>query len=159
MAQTIFTPDLDTITGDIEIAAPPETVFRALTDERQLFQWWGKDADCKGHWHVDARKGGRWRFQSRNQSGTAALNGSIQHEATGEILEYDPPRLLVYSWIANWHDRPNESTVVRWELTPTKSGTRVRVQHSGLAQQSESRKGYSGGWPGVLELLKKHCEA
>lgn len=155
MAQTILTPDLDTITGDIEIAAPPERVFRALTDERQLFQWWGKDAECKGHWHMDARKGGKWRFQGRE--GKIAVN-EIAHEATGEILEYDPPRLLVYSWVANWHDRQDEPTVVRWELTPIQTGTRVKVTHRGLAQQPASREGYSGGWRGVLRLLKTHCE-
>lgn len=158
MAQTVSIPDLDSIAGDVEISAPPERVFRALADERQLFQWWGKDTSCKGLWHMDARKGGKWRFQARDENSRNPSTGSL-HEAAGEILEYDPPRLLVYSWIANWHDRPNDTTVVRWELTPTASGTRVRLQHSGLTHQAEARKGYSGGWPGVLALLKKHCEA
>jgi uncharacterized protein YndB with AHSA1/START domain len=48
--------------------------------------------------------------------------------------------------------------VVRWELTPTKLGTLVKVTHSGLAQEEAARKDYSGGWPGVLEMLKKFAE-
>jgi len=47
---------------------------------------------------------------------------------------------------------------VRWELTPTEGGTRVKVTHSGLAQESAARKDYSGGWPGVVQQLKKFVE-
>lgn len=66
---------------------------------------------------------------------------------------YVPPRLLVWTWIANWHAHPLHPTVVRWELTPTANGTRVRVTHSGLTQEPVSRKDYKGGWQGVLRLL------
>jgi uncharacterized protein YndB with AHSA1/START domain len=156
---TLSTPNLDAVTGEVEVCAPPERVFRALTDERQLFQWWGEGGSCKAAlWHMDARKGGKWRYQSRDTTGRNAANGVTHFEARGDILEFDPPRLLVYTWIANWHDCPSDVTVVRWELTATRSGTRVKVTHSGLAQQPASRKDYSGGWSGVLELLKKHCE-
>jgi hypothetical protein len=34
----------------------------------------------------------------------------------------------------------------------------LRVTHSGLADQPIARKDYSGGWPGVLELLQKYSE-
>jgi hypothetical protein len=43
-------------------------------------------------------------------------------------------------------------------LTPSKDGTRVKVTHSGLAQEAGARKDYSGGWPGVVESLKKFVE-
>jgi hypothetical protein len=47
---------------------------------------------------------------------------------------------------------------VRWELTPTKSGTRVKVTHSSLASEPTACKDYAGGWPGVLADIKKHVE-
>jgi len=34
----------------------------------------------------------------------------------------------------------------------------VKVTHSGRSEQPIARKDYSGGWPGVLELLQKYCE-
>jgi hypothetical protein len=34
----------------------------------------------------------------------------------------------------------------------------VKVTHSGLAQEPTARKDYSGGWPGVVEQLKKFIE-
>ena len=48
--------------------------------------------------------------------------------------------------------------MVRWELMPAKTGTLVKVTHSGLAQEEAARKDYSGGWPGVLEMLKNFVE-
>jgi uncharacterized protein YndB with AHSA1/START domain len=73
-------------------------------------------------------------------------------------LQFDPPRLLVYGWFANWHAQPSHKTVVRWDLTPTPLGTKVKVTHSGLAPLPDARKGYSEGWPGLLQALKNFFE-
>ena len=50
------------------------------------------------------------------------------------------------------------NSVVRWDLEPTGTGTRVRVTRSGLAQEAVVRKDYSGGWAGVLGLLLSYME-
>jgi uncharacterized protein YndB with AHSA1/START domain len=68
------------------------------------------------------------------------------------------PRLLVYTWIANWHDDKQRKTTVRWELESRGKGTHVKVTHSGLAQEKVAREDYRGGWPGVLEQLKTFVE-
>jgi uncharacterized protein YndB with AHSA1/START domain len=81
-----------------------------------------------------------------------------EFECHGEIVEYDPPRVLAYTWLANWHDDASRRTIVRWELTSKAAGTHVKVTHSGLAQEPTARKDYSGGWPGVVEMLKKFVE-
>ena len=81
-----------------------------------------------------------------------------EFKASGEIVEFDPPRVVAYTWDANWHENPSQSTLVRWELFPTKNGTRVTVTHSGLSKQGTALKDYSGGWPGVLDELKKYVE-
>jgi len=36
MTTTIVTPDQDTIVAEIQIAAPPERVFKAISDADQL---------------------------------------------------------------------------------------------------------------------------
>jgi uncharacterized protein YndB with AHSA1/START domain len=105
---------------------------------------------------MDARLGGRYRYTT--EKGTAIVNNVSEFECHGEILEYDPPRVLVYTWFGNWHDDVTRRTVVRWELTPTKTGTHVKVTHSGLATLPIARKDYSGGWTGVVEMLKKFIE-
>lgn len=156
MAQAILSSDHDSITTEIEIAAPPERVFQALTDEKQLFQWFSDPSCPVRFWKMDARRGGGYGYAT--VKGTVAHNGVSEFECSGEILEYDPPRLLVYTWIANWHEDKSLRTVVRWELSPHASGTHVKIIHSGLAQEAAARKDYSRGWPGVVELLKKFVE-
>ncbi len=72
MPSAQITSDQDAIVTEIEVAAPPERVFKA----------------------------------------------------NGEVLEFDPPRLLAYTWMANWHAQTSRRTVVRWELTPAARGPR-----------------------------------
>jgi uncharacterized protein YndB with AHSA1/START domain len=151
-----ITPDNDSIIAEIHIAAPPERVFKALTDERDLASWFRNPGCPEKFWQVDARLGGRYHYAT--EKGAAVVNNVNEFACHGEILEIDPPRLLVYTWIANWHDDKSRSTIVRWELTPTAAGTSVKVTHSGLAQEPVARKDYSGGWLGVLESLKKFTE-
>jgi uncharacterized protein YndB with AHSA1/START domain len=151
-----ITADQDSLVSEIEIAAPPERVFQALTDSHQLMCWWTSDICEVELWEMDARVGGRWRFKTGKSS--QSINGVNQFEAEGEILEMHAPRLLVYTWLANWHDDKQSRTVVRWDLMPTKSGTKVKVTHSGLGKQPVARKDYSGGWSGVVEQLKKFVE-
>jgi uncharacterized protein YndB with AHSA1/START domain len=151
MATTIITPDNDAIVSEIDIAAPPERVFKSITDPEEIRR---RSPELKV-FEMDARVGGRWYLEMPLKQPYKGVSG-IRHE--GEILEIVPPRLLVYTWLANFHDDPLRRTIVRWELTPTKSGTHVKLTHSGLLLEPASRKDYSGGWPGVLQELKKSVE-
>jgi uncharacterized protein YndB with AHSA1/START domain len=167
-AETKPASEQDSIVEEIEIAAPPERVFQALIDPAQLFEWWGKEPSVELHkFEMDGRQGGRWRFECTERAGhdhgkageQLRPNRAQTFEAHGEVLECVPPRLLVWSWIANWHEHPSTPTTVRWELTPTKNGTLVRVTHNGLAQESIARKDYGSGWAGVLRLLENYSES
>jgi uncharacterized protein YndB with AHSA1/START domain len=156
MPTTIITPDQDSIVTQIEIAAPPERVFQALTDAQQLKRWFGGPECPAKVWEMDAGPGGHYRYVT--EKGAVVVNNVSQFECHGEIVEYDPPRVLAYTWIANWHDDLTRRTIVRWELTPKSTGTLVKVTHSGLTQLPIARSDYTGGWPGVLEMLKKFAE-
>ena len=156
MPTTIITPDQDSIVTQIEIAAPPERVFQALTDAQQLKRWFGSPECPAKVWEMDAGPGGHYRYVT--EKGAVVVNNVSEFECHGEIVEYDPPRVLAYTWIANWHDDLTRRTIVRWELTPKSTGTLVKVTHSGLTQLPIARRDYAGGWPGVLEMLKKFAE-
>jgi uncharacterized protein YndB with AHSA1/START domain len=157
MTTTIVTPDLDAIISEIDIAAPPERVFQALTEPGQLKRWF-TDSSCPTKtWNMDARPGGAYSYATE-KSATVVINGVDEFKCYGEILEFDPPRLLVYTWIANWHLDKQLKTVVRWELTPSNVGTHVRVTHSGLAQEQVAREDYRGGWTGMVKKLKEFVE-
>lgn len=159
MATVAITPDQDRVVAEIVIAAPPARVFAALTDQRQLLQWWQDEDGCRTKtWDIDPRLGGQWHFVGSDPTGKLVINGLSCFEMKGEITEFDPPRVLAYTWSANFHRIPWQETWVRWELTPVDGGTRVKVTHGGLQNLSVDRKEYGDGWPEVLNLLRRHCE-
>ena len=78
MPTAIVTPDLDAIVSEIDIAAPPERVFRALTDAAQQMQWWNNDVCKVSVFEMDARVGGKWRFESADPTDKLERRARIQ---------------------------------------------------------------------------------
>lgn len=154
--------DQDSISCEVEIAAPPEKVFQALTDEKQLAAWWGAEPSVDLlKFNMQGRPGGKYIYECAAKPGAdmgpvgeiLKRNKANHFICQGEVLECVPPRLLIWSWIANWHEHPDQPTVVRWDLKATAKGTLVRVTHSNLRNEPISRKDYGQGWKGVLQLL------
>ena len=53
--------DVDAVTVEVEVVAPAERVFQALTDATQLLAWWGQEPSVElSLCEMDARPGGRW---------------------------------------------------------------------------------------------------
>jgi len=152
MANAIIASDRDAVVSEVEIAAPPERVFQALVTREQAMQWGSKEAFRMTRWEFEPRVGGRWRFTSRETT------SGKDYDHHGEVIEFDPPRGMAYTWHANFHKDRSHPTLVRWELIPTASGTRVKVTHSGLASMPDECKAYSQGWPSLLEALKNFAE-
>jgi uncharacterized protein YndB with AHSA1/START domain len=151
MATCTISPDQDTIHAEVHIAAPPERVFRALTDPRQLLQWWGQKGMYHGsEWKTDVRPGGQWRCD-----GVSDIDGSPFH-VEGEYVEVDPPRVLSYTWIKSWSGPLK--TLVRWELEPVSGGTLVRVRHSGFAGAPEAAQNHYQGWQRVIVWMQSFVE-
>ena len=156
MATSRISPDPDAVVSEIEIAAPPERVFEALIDRKQVMQWWTSEECGIEGFEMERMVGGRWRYDSKE--GTINVNGVTKFHCEGEVLEYDPPRQLAYTWIANWHQDKALATVVRWELTKVAGGTRVKVTHNGLAKEQVARRDYSKGWGGLVDQLRRFVE-
>jgi uncharacterized protein YndB with AHSA1/START domain/catechol 2,3-dioxygenase-like lactoylglutathione lyase family enzyme len=141
------------IVESIDIAAPAERVFRALTDPEALMAWWGDPTSYPAtHWEIELRKGGKWLSRWKN------LADGSEFELGGEVLEVRAPHLLVVSW---WDDRyPGlEHTTVRYEIERLPNGgSRVRVTHSGFDGTRADFDDYNGGWSSVLSSLRTHAE-
>ena len=143
------TSDEDAIVSEIHIHAEPERVFQALIDPEQVVRWWGQNGIYRcTQFSADPRVGGKWR-----SSGVGPDGGRF--EVAGEYLEVAPPRVLAYTWVASWTG--TAKTTVRWELTPTKQGTLVRIRHSGLAAYPGIAQSYRG-WPRMLGWLQALLE-
>lgn len=164
MATVAITPDQDAVVAEIFVAAPPARVFEAITDPKQVPQWWGQQGMYRiTEWKGDLRTGGKWSSVGTGADGTS-------FRVDGEYLEVDPPRLLVHTWIASWTS--NLKTVVRWELEPrdvhglqhsdpkkSGTGTLVRLRHQGFAGAPKSAFDHSQGWTRVLAWMQGFVEA
>lgn len=133
-------------------------VFTTRTD-----QWWPKEHHIGNSPVVkdvlEPRKGGRW--YSVHEDGSEIT--------TGRMLEWDPPRRLVFSWEINgqWKPETNLAFSSEVEVKFTAEGperTRVDLEHRRFERMpdvqgaKEMRDGVDGGWPGILDLFKSAAE-
>jgi uncharacterized protein YndB with AHSA1/START domain len=150
MATVAITPDQDLVSCEMFIAAPPARVFQAITDPRQMLQWWGqKEMYRTTQFEADVRVNGKWM-----SSGVSGNGDTFQ--VSGEYLEVDPPSILVYTWLATWTGALK--TTVRWELESQSHGTLVKVRHSGFAGNPEAAKSHGQGWERVLSWVQAFVE-
>lgn len=118
-----------------DIAHPPEKIWRALTTPHLIEDWLMKNefAPITGH-----------RFQLRADWGTVDC----------EVLTVEPGRTLAYSWNAGDDATGLRSTVI-WTLTPTPTGTCLRMEQSGFRKgQPHYYGGAMAGWPRMIDALE-----
>ena len=68
-----------------------------------------------------------------------------------QVLVVEPNKALSYTWGAYGLE-----SVVTWTLTPTSTGTRLRMEQSGFQpDQQQAYQGAQGGWPRFLANLEQ----
>ena len=132
------------ILATVEIAAPPERVFRALTSE-ELVKWWGaEDLYRTTQFQADVRVGGKWRSEGKGSDGAP-------FSVEGEYLEVDAPKKVSFTWKPQWEK--GLETKVTYLLEAIDSGTRVVLRHEGFGERMDSCRGHAEGWERVLGWL------
>jgi uncharacterized protein YndB with AHSA1/START domain len=132
------------IVASVEIAAPPERVFKALCSAEIVNWWLNPGVFDTREWSGDVRAGGRWRVSGNSLRGPYTLEG--------EYLEVDPPRKLVHTW-HNAGEVQSISTVI-YMLEPTTWGTRLSVHHIDITLPDE-RSRITAGWRTSLDQLAR----
>ena len=128
-ARAIADVSTGVILATVSIAAPPERVFRAITEPGEIVRWWGSDELYRTTNHVaDLRPGGAWRSEGKGADGTPFA-------VEGEFILVEPPHRLSMSWKPGW-DGGNVTTVT-YLLEPTETGTRLTLRHEGFADRAE----------------------
>jgi uncharacterized protein YndB with AHSA1/START domain len=122
---------------------PPEKVWRALTQGPLLEDWLMKN---------DFRPVVGHRFNFR-----AAPMPHWNGVTDCEVLVVEPNQRLAYTWNASGAEAANGlKTVVTWTLTPTATGTRLRMEQSGFRPEEEANyQGASYGWQKNLGGLER----
>ena len=115
-----------------EIAHPPAKVWRALTQGHLIAEWLMQN---------DFQPVVDHRFSLRADWGAV----------DGKVLAVEPNKSLSYTWAAMGLE-----SVGTWTLTPTGTGTHLRMEQSGFRlDQEQAYQGAKYGWAKFLERLEQ----
>src|SRR5260370_30944241 len=133
----------DTIVKEIIIKGSAERIFEALTNPDQRMKWWGAEGRFQTtEMESDLCPGGRWAMR-----GTGL--GGKPFSVVGEYRTIERPRLLVFTWLPDWHERATGS-LVRFDLDGKGGAMTVRLPHSRLT--SEGARAHHG-WTRIRTRL------
>jgi len=120
-----------------EFAFPPERLWRALTQPHLMEEWLMKNDFMPAVGH---------KFNLKGEWG-----GTLDCE----VLTIEPNRELSYTWdYAHENAAFNLKSVVTFTLTPTATGTRLRVEQAGFRpEQKQAAGGAIAGWTQMLGKL------
>ena len=121
-----------TLVIEREMPHPPEKIWRALTEGSLLEEWLMKN---------DFQPVVDHRFSFRADWGAV----------DGRVLAVEPNKMLSYTWAAYGLE-----SVVTWTLTPTSTGTHLRMEQSGFRpDQQQAFQGAKYGWQKFLASLEQ----
>jgi len=115
---------------EVQIAAPPATVFAFLTDPEKILSWMGAGVE------TEPRPGGLYLI--KNVGGPKTARGAFR-----EVI---PVHRLAYSFGWDGSEQvPPGSSLVEIDLEDRDGGTFVRMTHSGLPSQEQCDY-HASGW-------------
>jgi uncharacterized protein YndB with AHSA1/START domain len=115
-----------------DIAHPPEKIWRALTQPHLIEEWLMQNdfAPVVDH-----------RFNLRGDWGAVDC----------QVVEVEPNKALSYKW-----DAMGLESVVTWTLTPTRTGTHLRMEQAGFRRdQEQAYQGAKFGWQKFFANLEQ----
>ncbi len=124
---------------EIQIAAPPATVFAFLTDPQKILSWMGTDATTEAH------PGGLYLVKG--------VGGERANVARGAFREVVPVHRLAYSF--GWEGKeevPPGSSLIEVDLIGRDGGTLLRMTQSGLPNEAQCAS-HDKGWAHYLGRL------
>ncbi len=115
-----------------EFPFPPEKIWRALTQPHLIEEWLMKN---------DFKPVVDHRFNLRADWGSVDC----------QVMAVEPNKTLSYTWAALGLE-----SVVTWTLTPTSTGTHLRMEHAGFRpDQKQAYQGAKYGWQRFLANLEQ----
>jgi uncharacterized protein YndB with AHSA1/START domain len=131
-------------------SAPPEIVFRAWTDAKQLAEWWGPKGFTNPVCETDARVGGAIRIHMRGPDG-------VVYPMTGRFVQIDRPHRLVFSTAAlDGEGRPMFEVLNTVTFTEVAGGTEIALVAEVTSTTPSAPRYLSGmsmGWSQSLDRL------
>ena len=139
-----------TLTLRATLAAPRDTVFRALTEAAELATWWGPHGFTTLVTELDLTVGGRYRFSMQPPDGD-------RFGLAGEFLEIVVPRRLVFTFRWEEPTPDDRDTVVTLSLGAECESTTVNLTQGEFATE-ERLALHRNGWTDSFEKLRVAVE-
>jgi uncharacterized protein YndB with AHSA1/START domain len=139
------------VVASVTVPLPPDDAFALFTEG--MGRWWPLATHSVA---ADTFEGAVTATDVRIGAGVGgriveSTSDGAQYD-WGEVLEWDPPRRLAFTWNPTLEDRPHTRVAVTF--TAEDGGTRVELVHTGWERLGERggrmRRSYDLGWPGVL---------
>ena len=126
------------------IAATPEKVWEGfVSPESNRVLFMGAELEA------DFRPGGSMAWVGPGPDGKPV---AYVH---GKVLQFEPPKLLQYTFAMGQNDKMSRATV---ELVPETEATKVIVTHDEWADDDPTYTACADGWPRILSRLKTLIE-
>jgi uncharacterized protein YndB with AHSA1/START domain len=124
--------EIRSVVVERDVAFPPEKIWRALTQPHLIEEWLMQN-------NFKPLVGDR--FDLRADWGVVNCR----------VLTVEPNSTLAYTW-----DALGLESVVTWTLTPTSTGTHLRMEHKGFKpDQQQAYQGAQYGWARFLGALEQ----
>lgn len=134
-------------TAHVDVAAPPERVWQALTDPEEIAQYMH-----------GSRVSTDWRPGSAI-TWSGEFDGK-PYEDKGTVLEAEPGSRLVlthFSPLMGGDDVPENYHTVRYELSDSGVGTSLSLTQDNNSSEEQAAQ-FSRNWQGMLDGLKQVVE-
>jgi uncharacterized protein YndB with AHSA1/START domain len=133
------------------LRAPPDRVFRMLTEPAELVKWWGPRGTSLLSADVDLRVGGGYRFVMQPPEGPS-------FHLSGQFLSVEPAHGLTYTFVYGEPTPDDRETVVSLALEDRGGETAVSLTQGPFATE-ERLALHRGGWSDSLARMREVIEA
>ncbi|MET8875766.1 SRPBCC domain-containing protein [Nocardia sp. NPDC004604] len=134
------------IEREIHVDASPEVVFEVVSSPEHISEWWSDDAS------VEATPGAVGELVWGNRAQVVPIT----------VVDAEPPRLFSFRWCypGDKVDNAAATLLVTFELTPSGTGTRIRMIETGFremgweaAKLEDVYRDHSSGWNTFIPQL------
>lgn len=137
------------IEREIFVDASPEVVFEVVSSPEHISEWWTDDAS----------------FEVRPGAVGELIWGNRVDVLPIMVVDAQPPRLFSFRWCYpdSKVDDDADSLLVTFELTPSGTGTKIRLTETGfremgweVAKLEEQYREHSTGWDTFVPRLGEY---
>ena len=139
-----------TIEREVHIEASPEVVFDVISRPEHIRDWWSAETDIEPV--AGSTSELTWRDEASGRVDVVPIT----------LIDVQPPHLLSFRWTQGPGETPtpSNSLLVTFELSPSGTGTVLRLTESGfrergweIAQLEEAYQDHVSGWAFYLPRI------